>query len=106
MASPFCLHHIVPIMWESPKFDAMMHQLTNNKLVNNARVTLGSVMEHPIESKVANTAAKMRDVDVDIDPDGDVASMKVSDRSWMSAMNEYVRIPEYSGILQLNLLAN
>ena len=33
--SPFCLHHIVPIFWESQKMNDLMHQLINNKLVNN-----------------------------------------------------------------------
>ena len=39
---------------------------------------MGSGMEHPIVSKAAMTAAAIKDVDIDIYPDGDVASMKVS----------------------------
>ena len=49
-AFPFCLHHNVPILWESPEFDAMTCQLTNNELVNKTRATMGSGMEHPIGS--------------------------------------------------------
>ena len=30
----------------------------------------------------------MREINIDIDPEGDVASMKGSNRSWMSAMND------------------
>ena len=45
-------------------------------------------MEQPIASKAAKTAVAMKDVDVDIDPDGDVSSMKVGDGSWMSALND------------------
>ena len=87
-ASPFCLHHAIPILWESPKFEAMMHQLTENKLVNNKRAAMGSGMECPIGSKEAKTAALMKDTDIDIDPDGDLSSVKVSDGSWKSAMND------------------
>ena len=58
----------------------MMHHLINHKLVNNTRAAMESGMEYSIGSKTAKTAAMMRDVDVDIDPDGDVGSMKESDR--------------------------
>ena len=30
----------------------------------------------------------MKDVNVNIDPDQDLSSMKASDRSWISAMND------------------
>ena len=73
---------------ESQKFNAMRHQLTNNKVVNNTRAAMGSGIEHPIRRKAAKTAATMRDIDIDIDPDGDVASMKVSDGLLISAMND------------------
>ena len=66
----------------------MRHQLTNNKLVNNTRAAIGSGMEHPIGSKAAKTVAMIKNVDIDIDPDGDVTSVKASDGSWMSAMND------------------
>ena len=45
-------------------------------------------MEHPVGSKAATKAAAMNDIDIDIDPDGDVSSVKVSDRLWMSALND------------------
>ena len=37
---------------------------------------------------MAKTAVAMKDIDIEIDPDGDVSSMKVSDRLWMSAVND------------------
>ena len=37
---------------------------------------MGSAMECPIRSKAAKTAAMTRDVDIDVDPDEDVASIK------------------------------
>ena len=49
---------------------------------------MGSGMEHRIGSKGAKTAFAMKDVEIDVDPDGDVISMKVHDWSWMSAMND------------------
>ena len=82
------MHHIVTVLWESPKFDAMTCQLTDNKLENNTRAAIGNGVEHPIGSKAAKTAVAMKDVDIDIDPDGDVARVKVSDGSWISAMND------------------
>ena len=45
-------------------------------------------MENPIGGKAAKTAVMIKDVNIDIDPDGYVANMKVSDGSWMSAMND------------------
>ena len=89
--SPFCLHHTIPIFWELPKFDAMMCQLTNNKLVNNKRTATVSGMEHLIRTKAAKTAARTRDIDIDIDPYGDVLGFKESDRLWMTAMNDIKR---------------
>ena len=47
---------------------------------------MGIGMESPNGSKAAKTAAVTKDIDVDIDPDGVVSSMKVSDVSWMLAM--------------------
>ena len=88
MAFPFYLHHVVPILWESPKFDAMTCQLADNKLVNNTKAAIASGIEHPIGSKAAKKASAMKDVDFDTGPDGDAASMKESDRSWTSAMND------------------
>ena len=87
-ASPFCLYHIVLILWESPKFDDMTHQLTNNKSANNIRAAMGSGTEYPIRRKAAKTAVMMRDVDINIDQDRDVDSVKMSDGSWMSALND------------------
>ena len=87
-ASAFCLHCIVPMLWEPPKFDAMMYHLIDNKSVNNTNATMGSGTEHTIRSKAAKTAAMMRGVGIDIDPDGDVASMNESDWSLISAMND------------------
>ena len=77
---PFCLHHVVPILCESPKFDATTCQLTDNKLVTNTRAAMGSGLEHPIGRKAAKTAVAIKDVDIVIDPDWDVASMKTSER--------------------------
>ena len=67
-------------LWESPKFDAVTCQLTDNKLVNNTRGAIGSGMECLIGSKVAKTTATMKKFDINIDPGGDVASMNVSDK--------------------------
>ena len=39
-------------------------------------------------SGAAKTAVAMKDVDVEIDLNGNVSSKKVSDGSWMSAMND------------------
>ena len=68
-------------LWESPKFDAVTCQLTDNKLVNNTRAVMVSGVECPIGTKAAKTAVRIRDVDVDIDPDGDVIYVKESDGS-------------------------
>ena len=51
-------------------------------------MAIESGMKCHIVSKAAKTAVVMKDSDIDIDPDGDVASMKLSDGSWMSAMND------------------
>ena len=56
---------------------------------------MGSGMEHPIGSKVAKTSATMKDVNVDIDPDGDVASMKVSNGLWMLVVNDVKKGTEH-----------
>ena len=78
--SSFYLHHNDPILWESPKFDAMSCQSMENTLVNNRRASMGSRMKCSLGSKAAKTAAAMKDVDIDIDPERDASSMKVSDR--------------------------
>ena len=80
-ASPCCLNHVVPILWELLKFNAMMQQLMEKKSSKNTRAAMGSGMEHLIGSKAANTTAAMKDVDMKNDPDGDVSNMKVCDRS-------------------------
>ena len=90
-ASTFCLHHIVPILWQSPKFDATMCKLTDNKLVNNQRAAMGSGMECHIRTKAART----RDVDVVIDPNEDVLSVKESDESWMKTMNDLKKMSDH-----------
>ena len=79
----FCLHHIVPILCESPTFDAMTRQLKEKKLVNNTRAAIGSGMECPMYSKAAKAAAVMKDVELEMDLHGDKSSIKVSDESWM-----------------------
>ena len=50
-------------------------------------------MECPIGSKAAKTAVMTRDIyiDIDVDPDEGVASMKESDGSWMTAMYDIKR---------------
>ena len=60
----------------------MKCQLTQNNLVNNTWAAMGSWMERPIGRKAAKTAAVMKDIDIDIDPDEYVSSMKVSNESW------------------------
>ena len=45
-------------------------------------------MECPIGSKAAKTVVAMKDIAVEIDPDGGITSIKVSEGSWMSAMND------------------
>ena len=54
------------------------------KSVNNTRAARGSGMEFPIGSEAQKTAAAMKDVGFEIDPDGDVSCMKVSDGLLMS----------------------
>ena len=49
---------------------------------------MGSGMEHPIGTKAAKIAAKTRDIDIDIDPNRDVVSVKESNGSWIAAMND------------------
>ena len=66
----------------------MMQQLMEKNLLNTTKAAMGSEMERPIGSKAAKKAAAMRGIDIDIDPDGDISNMKVSDGSLMSAMNE------------------
>ena len=60
----------------------MTCQSTKNISVNNTRATMRGGMEHSIGSKAAKTAEATKDNNIDIDPDEDVSSMKVSDRSW------------------------
>ena len=55
----FCLHHDIPILWQSPKFDAMTRQLTEKKLVNNTKAAMGNGMECPMGSKAAKAATVM-----------------------------------------------
>ena len=38
--------------------------------------------------KVGKTVVAMKDIDIDIDPDEDLSSMKVSDGSWISTIND------------------
>ena len=71
-----CLHDVFPILRQLPKFDAMIHQLTDNDLVNNIRSAIKSGIDHLIRTKAAKIAAKARDSDIDIDLDGDVLSVK------------------------------
>ena len=49
---------------------------------------MGSGMEHPIGSKAAKTALTMKKLELEMDPNGDPSSIKVSDESWIPAMND------------------
>ena len=45
-------------------------------------------MEHPVGTKAATIAAMTRGIDIDINPDRDVLSLKKIDGSWITAMND------------------
>ena len=62
--------------------------LMENESVNSLRAAMGSGMECPIGSNATQSETAMNDIYIDIDPDGDISIMKVSEGSWISAIND------------------